>query len=91
MGRVGIRQGRARADGAYTGQDLIMISKVGMALVATVDLAAVQVGVVFEAHLCGVYRPVFVRGGKGVWEVHRARLGDTSVREVFPRVRLEGV
>lgn len=34
-----------------------MIGKVGMALMATVDFVAIQIGVVFEAHLCRYYRP----------------------------------
>lgn len=41
-----------------------MISKVGMALVATVDFVAIQIGIVFEAHLCGDCRAVFARGSK---------------------------
>lgn len=38
-----------------------MIGKVGMTLVTTVDFVAVQIGIIFEAHLRRDYRPVFVK------------------------------
>lgn len=41
-----------------------MIGKVGMALVTTVDFVAVQIGIVFEAHLCRDYRPLFAQESK---------------------------
>jgi hypothetical protein len=45
-------EGAGRGSGTYSRNDILVVREVGFAVLAAIDLGAVQVDIVGEAHLC---------------------------------------